>query len=304
MKHYDYTDVRGFVHDDELKKLLCIDRGFDELLGYLLEDDFLSIDQSVGIPFFAATRDYVGAVESDGSGSVWIVKPLSGDDVPKTELATGCFLLDFYTRTMSAPMVITRIDGAPYKATKLILRAEQLTGADYTEIRQLKEQLLLDVINRWIYFDEDRNPNNYMIKYNSRNDQIVIAIDFLNADLLSEELKVVGTNTKFGWERRAKTRYLTPLACATCLEYDIGFFDMRLSFFRRLEFPFLKKLFLEILRHNPDRESTSKRVADNLLKRIEYVDGYFRSRIASEKKDGSQKKYREMGKAFTRFYGN
>jgi hypothetical protein len=68
MKHYDYTDVRGFVHDDELKKLLCIDRGFDELLGYLLEDDFLSIDQSVGIPFFAATRDYVGAVESDGCG--------------------------------------------------------------------------------------------------------------------------------------------------------------------------------------------------------------------------------------------
>jgi hypothetical protein len=303
MKRCDYTNVKSFLHDEDLKKLLCVDRTFEGLLEHVTRDDFLEIDGSMKIPFFAETRDYVGAVEKGDPGGVWIVKPVSGSEVLKTEMATVCFLLDFYTRTISAPLVITRIGGALYKATKLILRAEQLSGAKYTELSQLKEQLLLDVINRWIYFDEDRNPNNYMIRYNSRNDQIVIAIDFLNADLVSDEMKIVGTEKRFGWERKEKTRYLTPLQCQNCLEYDMGFFGMRLKYFKKLTFPFLKRVCQDIFRIDPEREKHSRTIADNLLKRVEYVDGYFRANIKAASRGAAAKKYREMGKSFARFYG-
>jgi hypothetical protein len=303
MKHCDYADVKRFLHDDDLIRLLCVDRPFECLLECVARDDFLVITDRVKIPFFAETRDYIGAVEKDDPGGVWIVKPVSGGDVLKTEMATVCFLLDFYTGTLSAPLVITRIGGSLYKATKLIPRAEQLSGANYTELKQLKEQLLLDVINRWIYFDEDRNPNNYLVKYNSRNDQIVVAIDFLNADLVSEEMKIVGTAKRFGWERKEKTRYLTPLQCQNCLEYDMAFFGMRMKKFKSLNFPFLKEVCLTIFKKNSEGEKLSRVIADNLLKRIEYVDGYFRAHIRAAGRDSSSKKYREMGKSFARFYG-
>jgi hypothetical protein len=304
MKHRDYTNVKSYLHDEDLKRLLCVERTFEDLLECVTRDDFLKIEASMKIPFFAETRDYVGALEKNDPDGVWIVKPVSGSEVLKTEMATVCFLLDFYTHTISAPLVITRIGGALYKATKLILKTEQLSGANYTELDQLKEQLLLDVINRWIYFDEDRNPNNYLIRYNSMNDQIVIAIDFLNADLLSGEMKIVGTEKRFGWERKEKTRYLTPLQCQNCLDYDLNFFGMRLKYFKMLTFPFLKQVCQDIFRMNPEREKHSKTIADNLLKRIEYVDDYFHAHIKAANRGAAAKKYREMGKSFSRFYGN
>ncbi|MCK5569590.1 MAG: hypothetical protein KAJ15_07725, partial [Spirochaetes bacterium] len=143
MDYYDYADVENFVYDKDLQKLLCVDRDYNVLLTYLIREDFLEIDKTIRIPFFAETRDYVGAREKDNPATIWIVKPVKGDDIIQTEMATICFFLDLYTHSISAPIVITGINGMPYKATKLIYRAEQLSGANYTGDKQLKEQLLL-----------------------------------------------------------------------------------------------------------------------------------------------------------------
>ncbi len=302
MENYNYDFVQEFVHDADLRNLLCLDRELETLMDYLLRDDFLSIDEGIHIPFFAETRDYIGAREKDDHNAVWIIKQVQDADIINTEMATICFFLDIYTHTISAPQVITRIHGAVYKATRLIRKAEQLTGAHYTERKQLKEQLLLDIVNRWIFFDEDRNPNNYMIKYNSRNNQIVIAIDFLNADLLASEIKIKGTEDKFGWERMEKTRYLTPLKSENCTEYSIDFFNIRFNRFRKLTLRFIEDICKKVLRLNPQKNSMSKTIAENIIRRVDYLYTYFSGRLPGEQK--KSRKYSTMGKTFEKVYGS
>ena len=253
MSHFDYTDLAAFLHDEDLIGLLCADVTYPELMARILVDDFLAIDQGMKVPFFAEVRDYVGAVERGNAQQHWIVKQVSEEDALGAAMGSICFFLDFFTKTVSAPTVVTRIDGKLYKAAKIITRAEQLTGANYTDIPQLREQLLLDLVNRWIYCDEDRNPNNYMIRYNTRNDQVIVAIDFSNVDLLHPGTKITGNPKAFGWERMEKTRYLTPLKIEHFHGYDMRFFNMRFDGFRKVGKKMLLELARACLRFHPDR---------------------------------------------------
>ncbi|KKK48251.1 hypothetical protein LCGC14_3147030, partial [marine sediment metagenome] len=59
MGYYNYADITNFVFDKDLQKLLCLDRDFENLLSDILKEDFLEIDATLRIPFFAETRDYV-----------------------------------------------------------------------------------------------------------------------------------------------------------------------------------------------------------------------------------------------------
>ena len=302
MKHFDYTDIPAFLHDKELISLLCADRSYPELRERFLVDDFLSLDPGIKIPFFAEVRDYTGARERDGPHASWIVKEIAGEDSLGAAMGSICFFLDFFTRSVSAPAVVTRIGGKLFKASKIITKAEQLTGANYTEIPQLKEQLLLDLVNRWIYCDEDRNPNNYLIRYNSRGDQIIIAIDFSNVDLVHPGQKITGSEKSFGWERSEKTRYLTPLKTEHFLGYDMRFFDMRFDGFRKLGKKMLVDLCKACLRFHPDRVKLSKTVSENLLARVEYVYGYFAGKFPKVAAAGKEEKYRDMGETFTSIF--
>ena len=299
---FDYHNVKAFLHDPDLIRLLCADRPYATLLQDFSADDFLAIDPAMKVPFFAEVRDYVGAAERDDPTAQWIVKRIPEENVLGASMGAICFFLDFCTHTISAPTVVTRIGGGLYKATRIISRAEQLSGANYTEIRQLKEQLVLDLVNRWIYGDEDRNPNNYLIRYNSRNDQVIIAIDFSNVDLLHAGTKITGIAKSFGWERREKTRYLTPLKVEHFQGYDMAFFDQRFDGFRKLGKKMLQDLCRTCLRFHPDRAKLARTAADNLLARIDYVHTYFSgkfpARAAAENKD----KYADMGQTFTRIY--
>ncbi len=303
MGYFDYSEVPRFLRDAELIHLLCADQSYEQLLKKLSVDDLLSIDQSLKIPFFAEVRDYVGAVERDNPGESWIVKPIAADEAVRAAMGSICFFLDFFSRTISAPTIVTRIGGTLYKATKIITHAEQLSGANYTDILQLKEQLLLDLINRWIYYDEDRNPNNYMIRYNSKDDQIVIAIDYSNVDLLHEGVKIKGRPKTFGWERTEKTRYLTPLKLEHFQGYDMQFFNIRFNAFK----PVGKKMLLELckvcLRFQKDRSTLARTVAANILKRIDYVRGYFESQFPAAAAPSGEDKYLDMGKTFRAIYG-
>ena len=298
----DYSDVKGFLHDAELVKLLGVDRSFAGIVEAFNTDGFLRVDPAQKVPFFAEVRDYHGAVERDDPSAHWIVKPVSDEDALPAAMGSICYFLDFFTHTVSAPSVVTRIDGALYKATRIMSKAEQLSGANYTDIPQLKEQLVLDLVNRWIYCDEDRNPNNYMIRYNSRGDQVIIAIDFSNVDLLHPGQKITGSPKSFGWDRTEKTRYLTPLKVEHFQGYDMAFFDQRFAGFLKVSRKMLLDLCKGCLRFHDDRVRLSRTVSDNLLSRIEYVHGYFADKFPAVARGEKEDKYRDMGKTFSKIY--
>jgi len=302
MGYFDYTNLKEFLVDSDIVDTLNIDIPADQFVSYYCTDEILQIDGTMRVPFFAEIRNYVGAHEIMHPEKKWIVKKIDQNEQHQTEMATICYFTDHLVKTLSAPTIITKIGGKFYKATKVISRSEQLSGANYTEIVELKEQLLLDLINRWIYCDEDRNPNNYMIKYNSRNNQIVIAIDFLNVDLVFEGIKIEGTHDQFGWSRLEKTRYLTPLKAENFLIYDMTFFNMRFDHFRRLDIKALEDICNLILRHNPDRTGLAKKITTNLANRIDYVYNYFTGKFPLETSHHDEGKYSDMGKVFTDIY--
>jgi hypothetical protein len=291
MTYFDYTDLRTFLHDEDLISLLCAEVTYPQLLERFLVDDFLAVDSAMKIPFFAEVHDYVGAVEKGEAQHHWVVKQVSEEDALGASMGSICFFLDFFTKTVSAPTVVTRIGGRLYKAAKIITKAEPLTGANYTDVPQLKEQLALDLVNRWIYCDEDRNPNTYMIRFTSRGDQVVIAIDFSNVDLLFPGTKIKGRSESFGWERIEKTRCLTPLKVEHLREYDMEFFTMRFDAFAKVGRKMLLELCKGCLRFQPDHADLAKTVTDNLLRRIEYVRDYF---------TGQFSRFKDAGTAFTR----
>lgn len=302
MGYFDYTNLKDFLFDSDIIETLNIDVPADKLISYYCTDEILKLDGSIRVPFFAEIRNYIGAREIKNPETKWIVKKINEEGQRQTEMATICYFADYLVRTLSAPSIITKIGGEFYKATKMISRSEQLSGANYTEIVELKEQLMLDLVNRWIYCDEDRNPNNYMIKYNSKNNQIVIAIDFLNVDLLFEGIKIEGTLEQFGWSRLEKTRYLTPLKAENFLIYDMKFFNMRFDNFRKLDMAALESICDLILRHNPDRSGLTKKITANLVNRIDYVYNYFNGKLPPERSRHDEGKYSDMGKSFTDIY--
>jgi len=279
MSYFDYTDLKGFVHDEELVKLLCYDKTFEELLELFTKDDFLQVDDKMSIPFFAEIRDYRGAVEVDDPESKWLVKVIRGNDQIMTEMAMIVYFIDFFTQTLSVPVVLTQIDGILYRATKMIMKTEQLSGANYTVYPELQEQLLLDMINRWIACDEDRNPNNYLIRYNSKNQNLILAIDFGNSDLLAEEIKIKGLAKQFGWKRTEKTQYLTPLKSDHFMAYSMEFFDQRFRYFQQLNGDQLVGLGQKVLRFQEQKEQYAQQIAKNVMRRVGYVHKYFSAKI-------------------------
>ena len=302
MDYTPYDDFSTFLEDDSLISLLGYDKEFDDLLTLYTEEDFLTIDSTMRIPFFAETRDYIGAREVETPENRWLVKPIDEMDIIIIEMAMIIYFLDICTNTYSAPVAITRINGTLYKATKLISKSEQLTGADYTNIPILREQLLLELVNRWIYYDEDRNPNNYMIKYTSTNKPILIAIDFGNSDLLFKDNKITGTEGSFGWDRSEKTRYLTPLKADNFLNYDINFYNIRLKYFQSIDRETLTAICDRIIRFSLEKDMVVELVTNNLLKRIKYVSDYFNTYIP--KSIETTDKYSKMGGSFQKMFDN
>ncbi len=285
MSYFDYTDLKGFVHDEELVKLLCYDKPFEELLELFTKDDFLQVDEKMSIPFFAEIRDYRGAVEVDDPESKWLVKVIRGNDQIMTEMAMIVYFIDFFTQTLSVPVVLTQINGILYRATKMIMKTEQLSGANYTVYPELQEQLLLDMINRWIACDEDRNPNNYLIRYNSKNQNLILAIDFGNSDLLAEEIKIKGLAKQFGWKRTEKTQYLTPLKSEHFMTYSMDFFDQRFRYFQQLTGDQLLGLGQKVLRFQEQKDQYSQQIAKNVMRRVGYVHKYFSAKIPAVREE-------------------
>ena len=296
MENRNYDDIKSFLHDDDLIKLLCYDKTADELFEMFIQDDILVIDNNMKIPFFAEIRDYKGAIEKGSPESKWLVKPITGKDVIESEMAMIVFFLDLLTHTISVPVIVTKIDNVLYKATKLIVKAEQLSGANYTVYPELIEQLALDMINRWITYDEDRNPNNYLIRYNSKNRSLVLAIDFGNCNLLNKEIGIKGLAKGFGWQRTGKTRYLTPLKVDNFMAYGMDFYETRFKYYKKLDSKILYNICNKALHLDPDKSQYAKIITNNILRRVGYVYKYFSAKLPE--KTPIRKEYDSMGKTF------
>lgn len=257
-------------------------------------------------PFNALVKGYLAA--ADEEGHAWIVKPVaSAEEALYHRICTLVYLLDHHTGTLSAPLVLTKINGVPYRATKVVRKGVQISSYNYLE-KPFIDYIRQDLVNRWIYFDEDRNPNNYIVIQNSKRADFLVAIDFDKADLTTSKMKITGDPEKFGWFRTEKTRFLTLLRPEHFENQPIELFDVRLKAFSSLDRETLLDLALQLCRGwSKDPDGQAAILADNLLERIRYVDEYFRRWFKPEteiKSSGHEEDYSAFGKSFLQMYSN
>ncbi len=276
--------------------------GIDSLaLAELLNKLKLKLSDSQDIvPFNAQVKSYLGAIDQEGDA--WIVKPVSSaEEMLFHRSSQLAFLLDHRTGTLAAPTAAVKIDGKPFRATKVVPHAMQISSYDYLKPPFL-EILRADLINRWIFFDEDRNPNNYLVINNSKNKQFVVVIDYDKADMLSTSMKITGTQDKFGWQRAEKTRFLTLLKPDNFEGVSIDAFEGRLSSFNSISKKELADLASLCFRgYCNDEEKLVKDTVESLLKRRDYVNTYFRSIFKSKEETENtshDEEYLLFGKSF------
>jgi hypothetical protein len=290
------------VNDKSLIHLFFLDKSLDALIEKMRSLSF-SPNEGVCVPFNAQLRDYRGATDSDGE--CWIIKQIAPEEAFFFRLCELVYYMDFEMETLSAPTICTKIGKDFFRATKVIPQATQISGYNYLE-EPIKKVLARDLINRWLSFDEDRNPNNYLVRTNSMNLPLIVAIDFNHIDLESEKMKITGEENRFGWIRTEKTRFLTLLKPENFDKYSIEDFESRLELMMKIPEKQLIDICHLLFKGVVTRpESKSSLIVSNIVARRAYIDGYFRKFFLPRSKDKSGKNdagYLSMGKSFVDYY--
>jgi hypothetical protein len=290
------------VNDKSLISLFFLDLSTDELIAKMRSLTFTFSDE-ICVPFNAQLRDYKGAVDSDGE--CWLVKHVPQEEVFFFRLCELVYYIDFELQTLSAPTICTKIGDDYYRATKVIPEATQISGHNYLE-EPIKKVLAKDLVNRWLTFDEDRNPNNYLVRYNSKNLPLVVAIDFNHIDLESEKMKITGEEGRFAWIRTEKTRFLTLLKPENFDKYSLSDFEHRLERLMGIDEQRLHDIAIGLFKgivKQPKAKAAA--IVSNILARREYINNYFRKWFlpvdAKAKKDQDEG-YLSLGKSFVDYY--
>lgn len=268
------------IGDQELIRYFYLDKTTDKVLTYLDSMKLTLMESQDDVPFNAQVKSYLAA--KDESGDPWIVKPVANDEEMRYHRACMlAYLLDHATGTLAAPTTALLIDGKKFRVTKVVRKAVQISSYNYLESPFINI-LRADLINRWIFFDEDRNPNNYLVITNSLNKPFLVAIDYDKADLFSETMKITGMSDKFGWLRAEKTRFLTLLRPENFEGLSIKAFNDRLCAFSGIRGETLKGFALKAFGgYSGNAEEIANTVVSNIISRREYVDTYFRSMFKS-----------------------
>lgn len=281
---------RYFYLDDDV---VTVARKLDGLFLELVE----SQDE---VPFNAQVKSYLAA--RDDRGDPWIVKPVATDE--EMRFHRSCmvaYLLDHATGTLAAPTTAVAINGKKFRATKVVKRSVQISSYNYLESPFIGI-LRADLVNRWIFFDEDRNPNNYLVITNSKNQPFVVAIDYDKADLFSDQMKITGQEDKFGWKRTEKTRFLTLLRPENFTNLAIEEFDARLKAFAAIKDESLNEIArIAFSFCSADHGELVALLVSNIKKRRDYVDSYFRKMFkpASQlEQTVNNDEYAAFGKSF------
>ncbi|MBN2653280.1 MAG: hypothetical protein JXR63_12950 [Spirochaetales bacterium] len=256
------------------------------------------------VPFMAKIRGYCGA--RDQEGNLWLIKEVeSNEEIVAHLIEEFAYCLDFMMATLAAPTILIHQDKKFYRATKQIKNAMQIGSYNYLE-SPFKRILTNDLINRWLFFDEDRNPNNYLVMHNSKNVPLVVVIDYNKVDLLSKTMKIKGNEDSFGWYRKEKTRFLTLLKPSNFENLFINNFERRLDAMMSLDEKELLDLAKMILGGiAADADNIANLLVANILKRRAYINNYFRKMF----KEGSvsyeqeqDERYASMGAAFLKYH--
>ncbi len=296
--------LAAHVHDPELISYYYLDRPFGEVVEHLAKLEFTRNSKAYDIPFNAAVKGYLGATDSDGKS--WIVKPLTSEkDTLYHRLTEIVYLLDFQMATLSAPTKVLTIDGKKFRGVKTVEKAVQISSYDYLNPPFIRI-LMADLVNRWLQFDEDRNPNNYMVITNSKAAPLVVAIDFDKSDLENETMKITGTDEKFGWVRHEKNRYLTMLKPENFDNASIDVFETRLATMMAIDLGNMKRVVEGLLvGYTSDPQGKAGVIISNLETRRQYINAYFRKWMTEVDQVALQKEnddYGGMGKAFMKIY--
>lgn len=292
------------IQDPEIIRYFYLDQPCD---GLLKKMDSLTLSLSAKqdeVPFNAQVKGYIGAVDSDGDP--WILKPIaSNDEACYHRVCALAFILDHWMGTISAPTTVFTVNGIRYRAAKVVKNAVQISSYSYLEAPFI-DWLRADLVNRWLYFDEDRNPNNYLVIHNKKNKPFLVAIDFDKADLEAENMKITGTPDKFGWVRGEKTRFLTLLRPDNFIGVPLETFESRLSALEAIDATLLERVALDLVRgFCTDPAKSAKRLADNFRSRRAYISEYFRKMFkpASETESVSHADdYSMFGESFLAMY--
>ena len=235
----------------------------------------LTADQET-VPFNAQVKGYFGAV--DEAGHPWILKPAADPkEILYHRICALAYLLDHWMGTLAAPTTVFKIDGKFWRATKVIRHAMQISSYSYLQSPFI-DVLRADLINRWVYFDEDRNPNNYLVIHNKATAPFIVAIDFDKADFVADQMKITGAPDAFGWRRTEKTRFLTLLRPDNFTNIPIETFEARLQALMAIPADGIARVTKRLVEGwCEDPEGLSAKLTANILARREYVDTYFRS---------------------------
>ncbi|HEO65046.1 MAG TPA: hypothetical protein ENI73_04155 [Spirochaetes bacterium] len=172
--------LMGKVFDRELIDYYYLDLPIDDLIDRLHNLTFKADISKDYLPFNAQVRGYQGAIDSENCH--WIIKKIDDESPFTNRLYELAYYIDFSLQTLAAPSMLIKIDDTYYRGSKVVLKGIQISGYNYTE-SPFKRVLANDLINRWLFFDEDRNPNNYMVIHNSKQLTLIIAIDYNKIDL-------------------------------------------------------------------------------------------------------------------------
>jgi len=298
-----YSPTAEEIKDKEFVKYMYLDLSLEDLMDKMKNLSFDEFGDEKLIPFYAQIRSYTGAVDKDGE--VWLVKEIEEDEVYMHKVQEIAYYMDFLMHTLAAPTVLVNYKGKYYRATKNIKNAMQIGSYNYME-EPFKSIIANDLINRWLFCDEDRNPNNYLVHHDTDSSPLIVAIDYNKADLWTEGLKITGRDDEFGWQRTGKNRFLTLLAPENFKTLSIEVFDERLKLMMDIPESRIKeictKTFESCLKNV---EGSSDLITGNLVKRREYINEYFRKWFKpkdKEKEKEEDDRYAGMGQSFLNYY--
>ena len=296
--------INDVIIDPKLREYLYLDDSIEELVEKLNTLQLDNIGDESLVPFTAKIRGYTGATDKDGSP--WLLKDIPDEEAPMHKFQEVAFYVDFLMKTPAAPTILIKHDNKYYRATKHIQNAMQIGSYNYLESPFMK-MLANDLVNRWLFFDEDRNPNNYMVVHDSDSKPYIVVIDYNKADLETEEMKIYGMDEKFGWHREEKTRFLTLLKPENFNQFSIEDFDQRLTQMMSIKKSVLTDICKKIFTSDifEDIEVATNSIVNNLCNRRNYLDKYFR--IWFKEKDLQKEKevdnrYGGLGKSFLDYY--
>jgi len=298
------SNLIKIVHDQELIDFFYLNYSLEELIEKIHSLRFTFLNDTSLVPFNAQLRGYISM--KDNKRNIWIAKELAGKpDVYNNRLFELTYYIDFELQTLAAPLTIIKKNKKYFRATKVLNKATQISGYDYLE-EPLRRVLANDLINRWLTFDEDRNPNNYMVIHNSKGTPLIVAIDFNHTDLESTKMKITGRKDQFGWHRTEKTRFLTLLKPANFEGYTIKNFKKRLNLMMDFSAPRIKNICLKLFKTVcKNYEAKAELITSNIIKRKNYINNYFRKWFAENKKEKANHEksdYSGLGKCFVDYY--